>query len=109
MSTNIEARLAHLLVQWVDFSRQKSGFVIAVCLAITLLAAVYALLFLGINSDNVRLVSEDLPSRKNHDAFAEIFPNLDNALMVVIDGETHEVQVRENAPKLHVHAGAHYD
>ncbi|GAD55962.1 MAG: hypothetical protein ACJASC_003086 [Limimaricola cinnabarinus] len=28
---------------------------------------------------------------------------------MVIDGETHEVQVRENAPKLHVHAGAHYD
>ena len=91
--------MAHRLAQWVDFSRRKSGFVIAACLTITLLAAVYALLFLGINSDNVRLVSDDLPSRKNHDAFAEIFPNLDNALMVVIDGETPEV-ARQSANRL---------
>ncbi len=68
--------------------------VILLCAAITLVAGTYAAQNLGINSDNVRLVAEDLPSRRNHDAFAQLFPNLENALLVVIDGETAEVARR---------------
>ena len=77
----------------------NSGWVILFCAGLTLVAAIYATLFLGINSDNVRLVSEDLPSRRNHEAFARIFPNLDNALLVVVDGATPEL-ARDSASAL---------
>lgn len=87
------------LSRWVDGARTHSGWVILFCGILTVGAAIYAALFLGINSDNVRLVSEDLPSRRNHEAFARIFPNLDNALMVVIDGKTPEL-AREGAGAL---------
>lgn len=83
----------------MDGARTHSGWVILFCGILTVGAAIYAALFLGINSDNVRLVSEDLPSRRNHEAFARIFPNLDNALMVVIDGKTPEL-AREGAGAL---------
>ena len=87
------------LSRWVDGARTHSGWVILFCGLLTIGAAVYAAFFLGINSDNVRLVSEDLPSRRNHEAFAEIFPNLDNALLVVVDGKTPEL-AREGAGAL---------
>gem|GEM_PF-7115774 len=58
---------------------------------LTLTLAFYAATHLGINSDNVRLVSEDLSSRRNHEAFAALFPNLENALLIVVEGETPEL------------------
>ncbi len=64
--------------------------VIATSMA-TLLLAFYTATHLGINSDNVGLISEDLPSRKNHEAFSALFPNLEHALLIVIDGETPEL------------------
>lgn len=94
-----ENRRSVALSRWVDGARTHSGWVILFCGILTVGAAIYAALFLGINSDNVRLVSEDLPSRRNHEAFARIFPNLDNALMVVIDGKTPEL-AREGAGAL---------
>ena len=90
---------ARLLSRWIDEARRKSGWVIGLCGMLTLGAALYAAFFLGINSDNVRLVSEDLPSRKNHEAFARVFPNLDNALLIVVDGETPEL-ARDGAAAL---------
>lgn len=60
-------------------------------LGLTTALAVYTALFLGINSDNVRLVPPDLPSRKAHDALVEHFPNLEEAMFVVIDADTPEL------------------
>ena len=99
MKFQFETVSTRALTRWVDGARTNSGWVILLCAALTLGAAIYAALFLGINSDNVRLVSEDLPSRRNHEAFAQIFPNLDNALLVVIDGATPEL-ARESASAL---------
>ena len=57
----------------------------------TLVLAFYAATHLGINSDNVGLISEDLASRRNHEAFAALFPNLEHALLIVVEGETPEL------------------
>jgi hopanoid biosynthesis associated RND transporter like protein HpnN len=57
----------------------------------TLVLAFYAATHLGINSDNVGLIAKDLASRKNHEAFAALFPNLENALLIVVEGETPEL------------------
>jgi hopanoid biosynthesis associated RND transporter like protein HpnN len=91
LKSRIDAQLATLIARWIDLCRLNSGRIILICTAITLASAAYAVQNLGINSDNVRLVAEHLPSRQNHEAFARLFPNLENALLVVVDGETAEV------------------
>jgi hopanoid biosynthesis associated RND transporter like protein HpnN len=68
-------------------------------LVLALLLGVYAGLNLGINSNNLELLSEDMPSRQNHARFAALFPNLENALLVVVDGETPEL-ARDSAEAL---------
>ena len=83
--------LTNALTGWVRaISRRPRTVVIATGL-LTLGLAFYAATHLGINSDNVRLISEDLPSRKNHEAFAALFPNLEHALLIVVEGETPEL------------------
>ncbi|MFP6640926.1 MAG: MMPL family transporter [Myxococcota bacterium] len=99
MTRWFEEQMGRWLIAWVDAARRNSGWVIVTCLGVTLAAAAYAAFFLGINSDNVRLISADLPSRQNHEAFAALFPNLDDALLVVVDGETPEL-AREAARAL---------
>jgi len=51
----------------------------------------YAAMNLGINSDNVTLVAEHLPARQNYLEFARSFPNIENVMLVVVDGETPEL------------------
>jgi hopanoid biosynthesis associated RND transporter like protein HpnN len=62
--------------------------VATVCVATTLALLVYIFFQLGINSDNLSLVSDSLESRRNHAEFAALFPNLEEAMLIVIDGET---------------------
>jgi hopanoid biosynthesis associated RND transporter like protein HpnN len=57
----------------------------------TLGLAFYAATHLGVNSDNAGMVGKDLASRRNHEAFAALFPNLENSLLIVVEGETPEL------------------
>lgn len=91
MKSRIDETLARILSDWVDRARLHAGAVLLGCAAVTVAAAAFAVLHLGINSDNVRLIAEDLPSRRNYEAFAKLFPNLENALLVVVDAETPEL------------------
>jgi hypothetical protein len=54
---------------------------------------------LGINSDNVRMLADTLPSKIAYTEFSKFFPNLDDALLIVVDGETPEL-ARESADAL---------
>jgi len=99
MQRPIDAVLARILARWVDFVRRHAGSVIGTVSAITAALAVYTVLFLGINSDNVSLVPKTLPSRQAHEAFIEKFPNLEEAIFVVIDAATPEL-AREAAARL---------
>lgn len=63
-------------------------------LVATLALLGYTIQNLGINSDNVSLIAEDLPARINHEEFARQFPNLENALLVLVDAETPELSRR---------------
>ena len=83
-----EARLERRLVAWVDFSRRHARSIVIGTALLTLPLAAYAAMSLGFNSNTVTLVGEELASRQNHEAFAALFPNLENALLVVIDAET---------------------
>ena len=108
MKRDLNARLASGIGRWVDGARRYSGWVIAFCSAVTLVAGFYAATELGVNSDNVQMVAEDLPSRRNHEAFARLFPNLENALLVVIDAQTPEL-AREAATTLEARLKADSD
>ncbi len=88
MNEPLQRILTPILQRWLGFISKNPARASVVCLVATLGALVYAFLNLGINSDNLSLISKDLPSRKNQAAFAEIFPNLEEAILIVVDGDT---------------------
>ncbi len=88
MNEPLQGTLTPALQRWLRFIARRAGAVAAVSLVVTLALLIYAFLFLGINSDNLSLVSKSLDGRKNHAAFAALFPNLEEAILIVIDGET---------------------
>ncbi len=88
MNEPLQRTLTPFLQRWLRFVVDHAGSVSAACLILAGLALVYAFFNLGINADNLSLISEDLQSRKNQAAFAARFPNLEEAILVVVDGET---------------------
>lgn len=95
----IDAFLAERMVRWVSLvMRNARSFALAILVATVVLLG-YTIQNLGINSDAVSLIAEDLPARVNHEAFTRLFPNLENALFVVIDAKTPELS-RQAALKL---------
>ncbi|HKJ24632.1 MAG TPA: MMPL family transporter, partial [Myxococcota bacterium] len=91
MSHEPRRRERILLGPWVRAVQRRPRAVTLACLAITVLCGAYAAENLGVNSDNPRMMPDDMPARVNYEAFAEIFPSLENALLVVVDGETPEL------------------
>ncbi len=93
MSTQdrIEAYLAEKTTAWVSLVMRHAKLFAAFIAVLTVALFAYAVQNLLINSDALGLISKDLPARQNHDRFAALFPNLDNALFIVIDAETPEL------------------
>jgi len=86
-----EEALGRALLLWVRFVNRHARVVLGLTGTTTAVLLVYAALNLGINSDNVSLISEDIEARQNYLEFARSFPNIENVMLVVIDGETPEV------------------
>ena len=99
MKKTLDAFLAKVLTDWVDAVRRHARTVVTCIGTVTVALAIYTALFLGINSDNVGLVPDTLPSRQAHENFIRHFPNLEEALFVVIDATTPEL-AREAADRL---------
>jgi len=93
MSTQdrIDAFLAEKTRAWVTLVMRHAKLFAALVAVATAGLFAFAAQNLRINSDNVSLIAEDLPARQNHEKFAQLFPNLENALFVVIDAETPEL------------------
>lgn len=87
---DIDSALSGPLRRWVRAVRIRSRLTLLACALVTLASGMYAGSTLGINSDTIQLFPEDLPARRNHDAFVALFPDLENALLIVIDGATPE-------------------
>ena len=88
MNEPLQKMLTPQLQRWLRMIAARPSAVVGVCLTLTLALLIYAFFNLGINADNLSLVSKSLKSRQNHAAFAALFPNLEEAMLVVIDGET---------------------
>ena len=99
MKDRIDAFLERRIERWVDGVQLRASAISWASVALTLAALVHAALFLGINSDNVRMLADTLPSKIAYTEFSRFFPNLDDALLIVVDGESTE-QVRDATEKL---------
>jgi hypothetical protein len=96
------------LSRWVGLVLARPRSVVALVLLVSLTLLGYAATNLGINSDNVTLLDEDLPTRRALDEFSKLFPILNNALLVVIDAERPEL-ARDAASELAAELGAQKD
>ncbi|MEE2674738.1 MAG: MMPL family transporter [Myxococcota bacterium] len=95
----IDAHLSRAVRTWVDAVQPRARAISWMSVALTLALGTYAALELRINSDNVKIVASTLPSMVAQAEFSRFFPNLDDALLIVVDGETTE-QTREAAEAL---------
>jgi hopanoid biosynthesis associated RND transporter like protein HpnN len=99
MKKQIDSALAKALTRWVDWVDSRPRTVAIAILALTVVLGIYTALNLGINSDNLSLIPANLPSRQAHEKFIQHFPNLEEAIFVVIDARTPEL-AREAATML---------
>ena len=88
MNEPLQRFLTPHLQRWLGFVSQHARQVSTTCIVATLVALVYSFFNLGINADNLSLISDSLQSRKNQAAFAALFPNLEEAILIVVDGDT---------------------
>ncbi|HIG70049.1 MAG TPA: hypothetical protein EYQ46_08520 [Myxococcales bacterium] len=88
MNEPLQRILTPVLQRWLAIISGNATTVATTCLVATATALVYAFFNLGINADNLSLISDDLPSRKNQAAYSALFPNLEEAILIVIDGDT---------------------
>lgn len=86
-----EAALGTALVRWARGVHARARTTLIAIGLVTLGCAIHAATGLGINSDNVQLVAEHLPARQNYLEFTRSFPNIENVMLVVVDGETPEL------------------
>jgi hopanoid biosynthesis associated RND transporter like protein HpnN len=97
--TNAEEALRAALLAWARVVRAHAGLVLVLCGAITLALGVHAGRSLRVDSNTIELFPEHLPARRAHDSFVAEFPDLENALFVVIDGDDAEL-ARDAAQRL---------
>ncbi len=91
MKNRIDSFLEKVIVVGVDAVRRRARVVVMGGLALTVVFGAWTAGHLGVNSDNMGLISDDLPSRLAYEQFTSRFPALDDSLLVVVDGETSEL------------------
>lgn len=84
----MEERLNRALVAWVGGVRRRHRAVLALATLTAFGLLGYAVTHLGVNTHHTAILSDDMPFWKAYNEFAESFPILDEALLVVIDAET---------------------
>ncbi|MBW2241183.1 MAG: MMPL family transporter [Deltaproteobacteria bacterium] len=84
-------RVERILVGLVAGVVRRPEPVLAVITLLTVLLGAYAATHLGVNTDNkTTMLAEDLPFQQRARAFEELFPVLDDSILLVIDGESAE-------------------
>ena len=105
MKKRFDDWMGRTLSRWVRRVLAHANRVATVVVLLTLVLLAFTVTHLGINSDNVELLDENLPSRIALDEFSELFPILNNAFLIVVDGETPELS-RDAASALAANLGA---
>jgi uncharacterized protein len=82
--------LATLIAACAKLCVRTAPAVALLALAATAYAGYYAATHFAINTDTTKLVSPEVPWRKQEAAFRELFPQPANMILIVIDGTTPE-------------------
>jgi len=88
MSSRVGVRLGDLLARLVAHVQRQAALVLAVTAVVTLALGAYAVRNLGVNADTARMFTSGNEFRELYEDFAQVFPILDEALLVVVDGDT---------------------
>ncbi len=96
---SLEDRVASLARSWVGAIQNHHRLAIGTILAATVALGIFTALTLGVNMDNKKLLSPDLPFQKAARAYGRYFPSLDDGLLIVLDAQTPE-QARASAQAL---------
>jgi len=87
----VESALSTLMVRWVrGVDRRARSTLLLIALA-TVGLTWFTLTHLGVNSDGVTMLGEHIEARKNYLEFSRSFPNIENVMLIVVDGETPEI------------------
>jgi hopanoid biosynthesis associated RND transporter like protein HpnN len=97
--SRFEARTDAAIAACIGWAERRARAVVVGTLVLTTLLAGFAVTRFGVDSDPIRLISERLPFRQRHDRFAALFPNLTNALLIVVEGQS-PAQARSAAERL---------
>ena len=87
--TKIRARkLDRALAWWVDTVRRSARWVVIFATILTIAILYYTVNNLGISTDTADMLSESLHFRRILKDYVEAFPQYNNTLLIVIDGDT---------------------
>jgi hopanoid biosynthesis associated RND transporter like protein HpnN len=89
--TKFEDQISRWLGRWVAAVDRRASAVCWASVLVTIGLATHAALSLGINSDNMSLLPDKLPSHDAYVEFKSLFLTLDAAILVVIDAKTPEL------------------
>ena len=99
MKDRVDSWIGERLAAATDAVLKHPARIVWGTLLMTVVLGVYAALNLGINSDNVQLLDDDVPYWQVRDEYVGLFPSLSNSLLVVVDARTAD-QVREGTGRL---------
>ena len=79
-----------LAERWLTFVTHRPLLTLAACIVFTILSGLAAVNLLGVNSDPIAMLDEDLAFRQTDEKLRAEFPNLDNNLLAVVEAPTPE-------------------
>ncbi len=77
---------ARLVGAWVGGVARRAPWVLLLAALVTVASLLLAHRQLVIDTDTTNMIAEDVPFRRHDTAFQRVFPKLDDALVIVIDG-----------------------
>ena len=83
--------LGRILSLWVKAIIRFAPFVLVVGTGITGLLFFYTVNNLGISTDTADMLSESVHFRRFHNEYKREFPQYNNTMLIVIDGETPDI------------------
>ena len=89
-NTEAQSGLHRALLGWVGLMQRRAPWVLALALLAGLGLGRYALTHLSVDTDPENMLSAQLPWRQAEHRMDQLFPDLDEGLVAVIDGATSE-------------------
>jgi hopanoid biosynthesis associated RND transporter like protein HpnN len=86
--------IASLVGRLVEFARRRAALTVLALLSLALAGGFYAATHLGIDTDIQHMLPSDQPWRQNEAALDRAFPQNNNLLVIVVDGQSGEIADR---------------